>query len=241
MDSMLGRGCTFEGEPSTLESLCSPSKEGGDCSLLAPKYPGPVELGGLLPLNSCSSKDSNREVGRGGANGCVSGCEPLTVGYTDTGRKPGVSTSVFMPAPGLWLVGDDGVPGAAASAEVERKYKGLPWLNELAIVRGGNLLMRLPPLVVSSNCLASNRLWAAKASNGDSSGGISPATCRRGDGKPRGDGRPCPKGPWDCDRKSMKLGRCAIASEPSRTVGSVVQLSLLDGPLLARQQIDGQS
>jgi hypothetical protein len=192
---MLSRGCTFEGELSTLDNLCSPSKEGGDCSLLAPKYPGPVELGGLLPLNSCSSKDSNRETGRGGANGCADGCALLTVGYTETGRKPGVSTSVLIPEPGLWFVGDEGLPSVAASAEIDRKYEGLPWLSELAIVRGGNLLMRFPPLVLSSSCLASNRLWAAKASNGDSSGGISPATCRRGDGKPRGDGRPCANGP----------------------------------------------
>jgi hypothetical protein len=72
--------------------------------------------------------------------------------------------------------------------------------------------MRLPPFVVSSSCFASSRLCAANASRGESSGGISPATCRRGDGRPRreGEGKAVPKGPWDCDRRSMKFGLAAI-------------------------------
>jgi hypothetical protein len=37
--------------------------------------------------------------------------------------------------------------------------------------------------VFSWSCLASSRLWRAKASKGDSSGGASPAMCKRGDRK----------------------------------------------------------
>ena len=79
--------------------------------------------------------------------------------------------------------------------------------------------MRLPPFVVSSSCFANSRLWAANASRGESSGGISPATWRRGDGKPRreGEGNAVAKGPWDCDRKSMKLGLVAIFGTGDRS------------------------
>jgi hypothetical protein len=164
MDSTLGRGCKLEERLSVLRNLASLSSGGGDWSLLAPKIPEPL-VGGLRPRNSSSSRRGGS--GTGGSNGC----DPLTVGYTETGRNPGVSTSVFRPEPGL--VGDSGV---VASADTERKYPGLPWLKELAIVRGGNLLMRFPPLALSSNCFASSRLCAANASRGESSGGMSPAT-----------------------------------------------------------------
>lgn len=54
-------------------------------------------------------------------------------------------------------------------------------MRGLAVVSGGSRLSLLPPFALSSSCLASSRLWRAKASRGDSSGGISPATCNRGD------------------------------------------------------------
>lgn len=54
-------------------------------------------------------------------------------------------------------------------------------ISGLSVVRGGSRLTLLPAFVLSSSCLASSRLCRAKASRGDSSGGISPAICRRGD------------------------------------------------------------
>ena len=76
--------------------------------------------------------------------------------------------------------------------------------------------MRFPPFVLSFNCLAKSRLCAANASKGESSGGISPATCKRGEGNERSDGDgkpllPVPIAPYDCDRRSMKLGLLAIS------------------------------
>lgn len=137
---------------------------------------------------------------------------PLTVGYTDFGRNPGVSTSVFIPDGGA--VGDS---GDGPSADIDRNILGLLWFKELAIVNGGSLLIRLPALLLSSNCFASNLLCAAKASRGDSSGGTSPATHNRGDGRPLlGDGIPVPKGPCDCDRRSIKFGRVVIVSKAVR-------------------------
>lgn len=62
--------------------------------------------------------------------------------------------------------------------------------------------MRRPPLELSSDsCLASRRLCKANASRGESSGGASPATWRRGERRDR-DTEAC-----EVDRKSMKLGR----------------------------------
>lgn len=174
--------------------LDSFSNEGGDCSLLAPKKPSLPD--GLRPRNSSSSRRGN--AGTGGSEDR----ESLTVGYTEIGRNPGVSTSLFNPEPGL--AGDSGVVGSVADAE--RKYPGLLKFK-LAIVRGGNLLMRFSPLALSSSCFASRRLCAANASRGESSGGISPATWRRGDGNPD------PKGPCDCDRRSMKPGLPAIVGD----------------------------
>ena len=91
-------------------------------------------------------------------------------------------------------MGEVGVPDAA-SADAERKYVGLLWPRELAIVRGGNLLIRFSPFMPLSSSFARRLLWAAKASRGDNSGGTSPAICKRGDGRLLGDGRPVPIGP----------------------------------------------
>lgn len=168
-------------------------------------------LGGLLPRKSSSPIElSGRGDGIGGA--ATSSKGPPSEGCTDTGRNPGVSTSVFSPDPVSPDPGLTGVKGVVPSADTERKYPGLPWLKEFAIVRGGSRLTRLPPALSCSSCRASSRLCAANASRGDSSGGTSPATCNLGDGRPLrdGDGRPFPNGPWDCDRRSMKLGLFAI-------------------------------
>lgn len=91
--------------------------------------------------------------------------------------------------------------------------------------------MRFPSLMLSSNCCAKSRLCAAKASSGERSGGISPATCIRGDGiplgEPLGDGRAAPIGPWDLDLRSMKLGRLAILPKlNARGIDPSLSLSL---------------
>lgn len=92
------------------------SRDGGDCSLLAPKIPlFSTGLGGLLPRKSSSSNELNR--GAGGIGEAI----PLTVGYTDFGRNPGVSTSVGIPDGEA--VGDR---GDGPSADIERKNPGLP-------------------------------------------------------------------------------------------------------------------
>lgn len=57
--------------------------------------------------------------------------------------------------------------------------------REFVTTAGGNRLMRFSPGVLASNCLAIIRLWAAKASRGESDGGISPSLyCVRGEGRP---------------------------------------------------------
>jgi hypothetical protein len=139
--------------------------------------------GGLLPRNSSSSSESRRRGGIGGM-GDENGCTVLTLGWTETGRKGGISTSGFMPdEPGR----TDSV-GLAVSVDRERKYWGRGWPKEFAITRGGSRLTLFPPRALSSSCFASSRLCAAKASSGDSSGGISPAICSLGDGRLLNDG-----------------------------------------------------
>lgn len=78
---------------------------------------------------------------------------------------------------------------------------------------GGNLEILFPFLSLSSNCFANNRLCAANASRGDNSGGTSPAIHNRGDGSDRrdGDGISPPMGPWDCDLRSINIGRFVMA------------------------------
>jgi hypothetical protein len=166
-------------------------------------------LGSLLPRNGSSSCVSSRGVAaagpaavlgglrpRNGSSSCVSsrgvaaadtGAVPPSWGYIDLGRRAGSSTAVFTPA----LLG--GAESAAGSAERDRKYPGR-FCRVFSIVRGGNRLSRLPAaLLSSSSCFASMRLCAAKASRGESCGGISPARRVRGDGRPpRGDGAPFP-------------------------------------------------
>jgi hypothetical protein len=134
----------------------------------------------------------------------------LTLGCTETGRNEGISTSVFTPAES----GVMGSTGVVASADIERKYCGLPWFKVFAIISGGSRLILFPCFALSSNCLASSRLCAANASSGDSSGGTSPAMCNLGEGSDRrdGEGRVPPKGPWDCDRRSINIGRFVIVS-----------------------------
>lgn len=62
--------------------------------------------------------------------------------------------------------------------------------------------MRRPCFALSSSCFASSRLCNANASRGESSGGASPATWRRGDRNGRETEEAC-----DFDRRSMKSGR----------------------------------
>ncbi len=82
-------------------------------------------------------------------------------------------------------------------------------MRGLDVVRGGRRLMRRPVLEPSSSCLASRRLCRAMASRGDSSGGASPATWRRGDRSGR-ETDAC-----DCERRSMKFGRSVMAGSVS--------------------------
>lgn len=72
-------------------------------------------LQGFRPRNSSSSMTSNRGLGEGSAGGAGA---PPCWGYTDTGLKLGVSTSVLSPE--LGFVGDvASFPGR--SADMERK------------------------------------------------------------------------------------------------------------------------
>jgi len=77
------------------------------------------------------------------------------------------------------------------------------------VVSGGNLLTRLPLLLLSSSCFASSRLCAANISSGDIAGGTSPAKCCiLGDGAARGDGKPMVFIPSEeFERRSIKVGR----------------------------------
>ena len=168
-----------------LEELYSLSIFVGDCSLLPPKNGGPATgpaavLGGLLPRNCSSSSASSRGVGSGDIDELS-----LTCGYIDLGRSAGSSTAVFTPA----LLGE--AESAEGSAEKERKNPGR-FCKVFSIVRAGNRLRRLPAALLSSSCFASMRLCAANASSGESWGGISPARCIRGEGRPRGEGAPFP-------------------------------------------------
>lgn len=169
-----------------LDDLCSLSIAVGDSSLLPPKNGGPAAgpaavLDGLLPRNCSSSRASSRGVGSGDMDEV-----PLTCGYIDFGRRAESSIAVTTPA----LLGE--AESAAGSAETERKYPGR-FCRVFSIVRGGNRLRRLPAaLLPSSSCFASMRLCAAKASSGERWGGISPARCIRGEGRPRGEGAPFP-------------------------------------------------
>lgn len=77
---------------------------------------------------------------------------------------------------------------SASRAEAERKYPGREAIKGLSLESGGKRLMRFSPFMPSSSFFAKSRLCAAKASSGDNSGGTSPATCRRGDGRGRNEG-----------------------------------------------------
>lgn len=46
--------------------------------------------------------------------------------------------------------------------------------NDFVTIAGGNRLILLSPAFFMSSCFAIIRLWAAKASRGESDGGISP-------------------------------------------------------------------
>lgn len=70
----------------------------------------------------------------------------------------------------------------------------------LSVVKGGRRLIRRPCLALSSSCFFKSRLCIAKASRGESSGGASPATWRRGDRRGR-ETEAC-----DFDLRSMKSG-----------------------------------
>ena len=98
------------------------------------------------------------------------------------GRSEELSRSVFMAKPG-----ERGGSGCmiGSCAEAERRYDGLGATSESFSESGGSRLRRFPSFAPSSNLRASIRLWAANASNGERSGGISPATCKRGDGNGR--------------------------------------------------------
>lgn len=114
---------------------------------------------------------------------------------------------------------------------MDRKYSDLPCtMSGLSVVSGGKRLTLLPPFALSSSCLASSRLWSAKASRGESSGGCSPATCRRGD----------LRGRWteacDSGRRSIWVGLVGVAmmscsshwqSSPTSTTSSLLSLLFL--------------
>lgn len=149
---------------------------------------------GLLPL-SLSSDALPAFVG-------VPDLEPgpdvgtlLKRGWTDMGRSEELSESVFMAKPG-----ERGGSGCmiGSCAEAERRYDGLGATSESSSESGGSRLRRFPSFAPSSNLRASIRLWAANASNGERSGGISPATCKRGDGNGRANASLlAPSGPWE--------------------------------------------
>lgn len=128
-------------------------------------------------------------TGNAGTSSSGVGGIRLIRGCIDLGRSTsseyGSSTSVLNPNPEVLRLGDS-PRSDAESWDIERKYSERPWtIRGLSTVKGGSRLTLLPSLLLSCNCRARSRLCMAKASNGDSSGGISPATWRRGDRRGR--------------------------------------------------------
>ena len=103
--------------------------------------------------------------------------------------------------------------GDLACGDLERGYSKVGDPNELAIARGGSRLTRRPLLLLSFSCFASIPVCTSKAASGDNVLAISPAKwVTRGDGKPRGEGSVELIGSCDFDRKSINVGRVAIAT-----------------------------
>ena len=80
--------------------------------------------------------------------------------------------------------------------------------KDFVTIAGASRLILFSPVLLTSNCFAINRLWAAKASRGESDGGISPSLyCARGEGSPS-----LEEGSRGVTWRSMKLGFSPMAS-----------------------------
>jgi hypothetical protein len=78
--------------------------------------------------------------------------------------------------------------------------------NDFVTIAGGNRLILLSPAFLMSSCFAIILLWAAKASRGESDGGISPSLyCTRGERSPN-----LEAGSSGFALRSMKLGLSPI-------------------------------
>lgn len=173
------------------------------------------------PKSACSSicfiarpLEGSRSGRAGTASSGVGGMR-LMRGCIDIGRccssGKASSTSPFRPRP-VGLADKSSPCSEGESCDMERKYSERPWsTNGLSVVSGGKRLNLLPSLALSWSCLASSRLCSAKASRGDSSGGASPATWRRGDR--RGPREPVEEAePCESARRSSRLGRLDMAT-----------------------------
>lgn len=165
------------------------------------------------------SGTSGISSGRGGTPSSGVGGIRLMRGCMDLGRSisPEKASSISVRSPNPPKPAEIGGAGDSSrsdpeSCDMDRKYSDRPWIiRGLSAVRGGSRLTRFPSLlVVSWSCRASSRLCKAKASKGDSSGGASPATWRRGDRRGREEVDTAELTEWD--RKSNKDGRLVTES-----------------------------
>lgn len=188
----------------------------GERSLRAPTPKNPPFA--PTSLSCLALKKSAAAFGTAGTGMDSSGVGGIWLkrGCIDLGRLVrSSSTCGFKPSPTFWSGGCSS--SDAESCDRERKYSDLPWtIKGLSSVSGGSRLILRPCFVPSSSCLASRRLCKAKASSGESSGGASPATWRRGDRKGR-ETEAC-----DFDLMSRKSGRgCGMATLATLDEGSV--------------------
>ena len=92
--------------------------------------------------------------------------------------------------------------------------------NDFVTIAGGSRLILLSPLFLMSSCFAIIRLWAAKASRGESDGGISPSLyCIRGERTPN-----LEAGSNDFALRSINLGLSPMVVAHVRDVGSSLNI-----------------